>query len=739
MNKTLPGNNHDVQDSINRIDQLRKEGATAEAEKLLHSSINYAPGHPGLRHREALMSLDKENYSLAVSQFRQIIKNHPDFYWAKAQLLNTFILNENLENTKEVDTLIESVLERDHINSFALKAKLILAVECREFSNIQRVLRQAQVHYPRNYKFVNICKDQLSQKEQKVIFEACADLNSIALLHSLARLYVDMNDKSQAILLLKRVLDIDPEYEPVHRLLLRVINSLELYDELDYHIELARPWVSDKELVDSYKASSLYKRQRFYEALKITKTLVESPGVSDGTKALHGWILLSTGQYIEYENSLGMLDSTKSPVLYSNLQYRLGRFSESIQTIKSAWEQDKSNLSFVALYSQHLRSVGRVKEASELLSETLKTQRNKGLSEQLVLAYAELKEVTLCKAVLAGLEHDFDYDASLTNTLFIACITLRSDLDRLSVFQKKYQDQPESNEDLSRYLDILRIMGKHEEASRLDKGFLQQKPLGNSKSLKDSISDITIPENKQMIHNTWFAWEFADKSAWSFDDWYNRAYWGSQANALIADCFLKDCQLQSPNWNNYPVKSRDLSKIDQLLEQGNGLIAISSHHGPVAASMIELRRNNYSITVIATTGRELDTQFRVSFLTEDSVKEIRKISKRLNQNEVVISSPDLSHGKGGISFDFLNGKLELAPLYPRLMYRHQTPSVWMQAFWDKDNNIQIDLQLLPAPEDSETEAEFIQRWGNAYISRLENHLKGDPANLAFIDKWQSWV
>ncbi|MBN1008012.1 tetratricopeptide repeat protein [Amphritea pacifica] len=722
---------------LTTIDKQRADGQFSEAKATLEHALIINPKHTGLRYRDALLNQQSGDLQLAEFKLRQLIIDQPEFFWAKVQLLNILMQADKLESNDENHHLAQAVLTKDPLNQSALKATLTLAILNRNALEIQTTLQIALTHH-QGYPFVNICTKYLSKAEAITVFKNCENTDNPALWHRLAELYIQSESRDEALPLLQRILEIEPTHEPAHRMLLSSLLFLKRYTELDEHIAKAELLISESEFVARIKASSLHKQGRFIEALGITRKLIETPKPSEASKNLHGWLLLSIDKANEYQPFLKKLNNNENNIIKSHLQYRLGFFSESLQSAELAYQQDPRTLD---IYIQRLKLLGQTEKITEILKQSISEKDCQLFHELLILNYAQSGQLDNCIKAIEDFESMFEYDQSALNILFSACITLRSDLGKLEIFRQQYEKQPENSQAFIRYLDILRIMGRHKEANQHDRLVAQnhvpdQLPSAN---IQENIDNIEAPSQPVPINNAWFAWLLANQSTESFDAWYKRAHWGVQANTLIQGTFIQDCQSYTPKWCNYPIDPINLNLIDRLLTKGRGLIAVSSHHGPSVCSIIQLHRNNYPLSVVASTGRELKPQLETIFLTANPTSELRQLSKRLNHNEILVTAPDMSRGKEGISFNFLRGTLTLSTLLPRLAYRRGTPLVWMQARWTQNNRIHIDLQELPSPKQNQSEDDFIQCWATAYLSLLEEHLCGDPANLSFMDEWKQWV
>ncbi|WP_221795956.1 tetratricopeptide repeat protein [Oceanobacter mangrovi] len=712
------------------------------ASETLKQAYDADPSAPEVRLREALLNQQQGRLEAAAQTLQRLASDYPAFIRAKAQLLNTLLLADRLIDIPENQELVNTVLEHQNNNFYALKAQLSLALQntnSREHSNnIEEALRISLKHHPFGYQFIDICIKKLSPPQVEHLFNNCSDIPSPALKLRNAQRLIRRNTPKAALLLLSQAYDISSEHLPVIRSLLHLLIDLDKHDEFSNLIEASSIHLKSEEEVIKFKLLSLLKQRKFHEAITLSKSLKKHPNLKPETIDAYIQLILKINKVDEFKYILESFGNKINPIQQCEIYYRLGDFSSSLHKAEQAM-QKRPDVQSITAYYQSLRALGEQQRGIDTLEQGIKQFKSISLYGLLIKANAETGNKERCIQLLEIVENLFKKPKAFADILHSTCMILRSDLGMLEKF-KLWANTYKSPQYITYYIDILRICGQHHEANQIDNKFqVQPTDFDRKLNLITELQKISLDNANHLTPASCFAWIKADKTQWQFIDWYGRARWGQQANRLFTKAFSTDCSQIEPDWDQYPLINTDMSPITSLLSKKKGLVIASSHRGPVAASMVAMKRAGISTRIIATTGRSLEPHFRTSFLTEQPHTAIKQLIASLKDNEAIISSPDLSKGKGGIEFDFMHGKLTLAPIMPRLCYRNRTPSLWMKAYWTEANDIAIEFRELPSPEPEELESAFIERWGKAYLDLLEQQLCGDPANIGFSEEWRSWA
>ncbi len=225
-----------------------------------------------------------------------------------------------------------------------------------------------------------------------------------------------------------------------------------------------------------------------------------------------------------------------------------------------------------------------------------------------------------------------------------------------------------------------------------------------------------------------WAWEHADHGKWNRGDWLAAADWGARAHQLMVEW-----------WRWAPeradeilalVDPPDLAPIREALAQGRGCILACAHIGATAAGVEFLQQSDLPFTSVGFAGSERaayrECERRMT-ITANATAAARAVVNGLKGGDAVAWSVDSPVGNT-VTFEFLGRPLRWVAAAPKIAARYASASFWCQALW-RGERIVFEIERLPDTVADESEADWTRRWYSAYLSRLEQVIRGDPRNL----------
>ena len=224
------------------------------------------------------------------------------------------------------------------------------------------------------------------------------------------------------------------------------------------------------------------------------------------------------------------------------------------------------------------------------------------------------------------------------------------------------------------------------------------------------------------------AWNLADKSLWEHDAWQRAVLWGADAHQLVT------------TWCDGPEIGRgeldaltDAPSLDAVLsriDKSRHPVFVMSHFGPFAAILRALETRGVP-------GRMLHASFlarqgdgRTIFAYDGNAP--REVIQELRRGNGLVAVPDNWLMPDKSEFSLGERKIKISVLVPKLAYRLRVDIVWLKAYWTVGNRIAVEAEPAFAASKGETEAAFTARWGQAYLARIDNQMRGDPRNLNLL-------
>jgi len=235
------------------------------------------------------------------------------------------------------------------------------------------------------------------------------------------------------------------------------------------------------------------------------------------------------------------------------------------------------------------------------------------------------------------------------------------------------------------------------------------------------------PPPSLMNARTRWAWEIADKSKWSEAAWLESLHWGHNADELMRAWWLNAWE-RSGEIGALIDRTPD-NTVDRLLPRGERCLCVTTHMGPLAASVYHLQTCGRPYRGFGFAGPDPvvdgEPPMRISARGNSS---LRKLMAEIAKGTLIgfaAESPDTHHS---IALDFLGRRISLSTMVPRLIWKLKTRSMWWHTLW-KGDRIALELEMLPDPEDGEALEPWCRRWIDAYLARVARIMQSDPRNL----------
>ncbi|MBF0623070.1 MAG: tetratricopeptide repeat protein [Magnetococcales bacterium] len=308
----------------------------------------------------------------------------------------------------------------------------------------------------------------------------------------------------------------------------------------------------------------------------------------------------------------------------------------------------------------------------------------------------------------------------------------------LQIMEKWFQETPSHPDILSRYTNILKIFEMDERVNHtlISHGHENMDLIG-SDSLYDALFNRSdeFPINDTLTRNLWVAWRYADHAKWSWSAWRRAAIWGVYANWILRMCVEGRPDLL-PKLDEMIIPPCQ-ETLNQALSQGKGCLLAGTHHGPNNIPPYYFHQYDHPFHTVGATGQKQIKQKDSSaiFIHDQNRKQAyRKLMKQLKSGAICALVYD--HAPSfALERPFLNGRIKVSPLIPRLAYRMSIPSLSCKAVW-QDQKIAIQLFTLPTPDRGESEDDFIDRWFSVVLKDFAQQLCGPPENISFGPLWR---
>lgn len=237
-------------------------------------------------------------------------------------------------------------------------------------------------------------------------------------------------------------------------------------------------------------------------------------------------------------------------------------------------------------------------------------------------------------------------------------------------------------------------------------------------------SDTHAPLPAQAL--AW-AWELADKTAWSAETWRAELDWATKSRQLLRQWW----SVSSDRGTEISalVDPPDLAELRAAQAEGRAQVMAGAHCGPTWAAVQIFQACGLGFRTMGAAGLDqLQGGRTVIPLRDSRAATARELIGEVRKGVLIGMLADRASPGDRIEADFLGRRVELSSLPARLALRYGCPSWWCQPLW-RGERIVIELERLPDPEPQEAEADWIGRWSQAFLARLEPVMRGDPRNL----------
>jgi tetratricopeptide (TPR) repeat protein len=223
-----------------------------------------------------------------------------------------------------------------------------------------------------------------------------------------------------------------------------------------------------------------------------------------------------------------------------------------------------------------------------------------------------------------------------------------------------------------------------------------------------------------------WAWELADRSVWVREAWLEALYWGRNADNLLRDWWLgafdrvSEIEALIDPIPNSPLKA---------LPEGTPCLCVTTHMGPLAASVVYLQRCGRPYRGFGYAGPDPvvdgEPPMRIAARGNSALRELMVEIRKGTLIGFAAESPETHQP---LVFDFLGRKISVATFVPRLIWKLRIRSMWWHALW-RDGRAPVEMQCLPDPLENEPLDDWCRRWVHAYLERVERVMRGNPENL----------
>ncbi len=235
------------------------------------------------------------------------------------------------------------------------------------------------------------------------------------------------------------------------------------------------------------------------------------------------------------------------------------------------------------------------------------------------------------------------------------------------------------------------------------------------------------PPPSLMNARTRWAWEIADKSKWSQAAWLEALHWGHNADELMRAWWLNAWE-RSGEIGALIDRTQD-NEVDRLLPQGERCLCVTTHMGPLAASVYTLQTCGRPYRGFGFAGPDPvvdgEPPMRISARGNSS---LRKLMAEIAKGTLIGFAAESPDTHQAIALDFLGRRISLSTMVPRLIWKLKTRSMWWHTLW-RGGRIALEMEMLPDPQDGEALEPWCRRWIDAYLARVARIMQSDPRNL----------
>ena len=299
--------------------------------------------------------------------------------------------------------------------------------------------------------------------------------------------------------------------------------------------------------------------------------------------------------------------------------------------------------------------------------------------------------------------------------------------------------RPDNETVLVRLVMAFNVAGRWDEGApyraRLQQVRMKQLPSSLADGL-DALQQLPADPNVPEDALQW-AWELADKSAWTWQDWRAAVDWGYRAHLLLANWWI--CAAGPTREIRALTDAPDLTEMRRAIGNDRGCVLVGSHLGPIAAAVQLFQTFGPPFRVLGGAGGgQLDPRAEPIVIPtqKNPIATTREVVSELSRGSIVGVVNDFlvadQNSKRSVVVSFLGRRIVLSTFAPRLIRRSAVPSFWCVPLW-RDGRIVIELERLPDPIENEPEDIWISRWNDAFLANLERVMRGHPANLSLGD------
>jgi len=209
----------------------------------------------------------------------------------------------------------------------------------------------------------------------------------------------------------------------------------------------------------------------------------------------------------------------------------------------------------------------------------------------------------------------------------------------------------------------------------------------------------------QSLELEW-AWELADKSAWSRSEWQIAATWGKEASLFLRRW-----------WESAPEKidqidalldAADLSEVIAAMAAGRACLLVGAHVGPMAPGVSVLRAKLPFRTYGSANRDATDAEHPIPIVA-NRFATMRSLVDNIRNGCAIGLMGDVPRAQDSLSVEFLGRRVLLPALVPRLIQAHDLPAFWCCPLW-RNGRAFLELERLPEPLRGEPRAEWSRRW-----------------------------
>jgi hypothetical protein len=223
-----------------------------------------------------------------------------------------------------------------------------------------------------------------------------------------------------------------------------------------------------------------------------------------------------------------------------------------------------------------------------------------------------------------------------------------------------------------------------------------------------------------------WAWELADKRAWSRETWRRSLNWGARSRRL-----LRHWWASSPSFAEEIaglIDTPDLSPLRDPPGEDLSRVMAGAHVGPTAAAVQVFQACGMNFRTVG--GATIDQGERTVLIpaVKNRAATSRALIGEVRRGALIGFMADTTSPADRLIVDFLGREVAVSTLAPRMALKYGCPTYWCAPLW-RGERITVELGRLPDPDAGEGTDAWLERWSRAYLGRLEQVMRGDPRNL----------